>query len=301
MKQAIKAKKKSDVIAVALIFLMAGLLGTSARAQDTARIKTVLSLEYLNRDGTKILTGKLSAKKEGKYMPVNGMKLNFSYVSGKVRKSIGTEETGSKGKAMIEIPDGIIASGGTKGTYSFESSFAESGNYMNSSASVEIRNASMELTFLKKDTDKQVICKVWETGKDGMQVPVNELKIQFYVPRTFSLLKVGESTLSDGSASIDFPVTLPGDTRGGLTVVAKIEDNETYGNLEASGKIDWGKPLPPEIIVKRGLGDTNAPLWMVYTLIILLSLVWFHYMYVIFTVFRIRYLGKKNAESESIT
>ena len=45
-------------------------------------------------------------------------------------------------------------------------------------------------------------------------------------------------------------------------------------------------------VVKRGLGDTNAPLWMVYTLIILLSLVWFHYLYIIITVFRIRWLGK---------
>ena len=157
----------------------------------------------------------------------------------------------------------------------------------------------MELTFSRKDTSKQVICKVWEKGKDGNQVPVNDLKIQFYVPRTFSLLKVGEGTLSDGSATIDFPVTLPGDSLGGLTVVAKIEDNETYGNIEASGKINWGKPLLLEKPVKRGLGDTNAPLWMVYTLIVLLSLVWFHYMYVVFTVFRIRYLGKKKEESLS--
>jgi hypothetical protein len=112
---------------------------------------------------------------------------------------------------------------------------------------------------------------------------------------------VGEGTLAAGATSIDFPVTLPGDSAGMLTVVAKIEDNETYGNIEASGKINWGKPLPPEIVVKRGLGDTNAPLWMVYTLIVLLSLVWFHYMYVIFTVFRIRYLGKKQKKTELIS
>jgi hypothetical protein len=79
---------------------------------------------------------------------------------------------------------------------------------------------------------------------------------------------------------------------GYLTVVAKIEDNETYGNVEASGRINWGKPLPPVKVEHRGLGDTDAPLWMVYTLIVLLSLVWFHYLYVIITVIRIRYLGK---------
>ena len=36
---------------------------------------------------------------------------------------------------------------------------------------------------------------------------------------------------------------------------------------------------------------------MVYTLIVLLSLVWFHYMYVIITVFRIRRLGRKSGEA----
>ncbi len=297
-KEAVSTGKKANFIAVILFFLISGLLATGTKAQDSVRTKTVLSLEYLNKDGTKILTGKLSAKKEGKYSPVEGMKLIFSYVSGKERKMIGTEETGANGKAIVEIPNEIMASGGNKGTYSFESSYAGSGNYLSSSASVTIKNAFMELSFFRKDTDKQVICKVWETGKNGDQIPVNDLKIQFYVPRTFSLLKIGEGTLADGSASIDFPVTLPGDSVGMLTVVAKIEDDETYGNIESGGKINWGKPLPPLVVVKRGLGDTNAPLWMVYTLIVLLSLVWFHYMYVVFTVFRIRYLGKKEEKTK---
>ena len=113
------------------------------------------------------------------------------------------------------------------------------------------------------------------------------------MPRTFSLLKVGEGTLADGLVNVDFPVTLPGDSAGYLMVVAKIEDDETYGNVETHGGVSWGKPLIPEKIVHRGLGDTNAPLWMVYTLIVLLSVVWFHYLYIIFTIFRIRFIGKR--------
>ena len=230
-KETVKTGTKVDIIAVALLLLISGLLATGVKAQDSIKTKTVLSLEFLNRNGTKILTGKLSAKKEGKYAPVEGMKLTFSYVSGEERKTIGNEETGSNGKAMIEIPQEIMASGGNKGSYSFESSFEGSVNYKPSSASVDIKNASMKLNFFRKDTDKQVICKVWETGKNGDSIPVNDLKIQFYVPRTFSLLKVGEGTLAAGATSIDFPVTLPGDSAGMLTVVAKIEDNETYGNI----------------------------------------------------------------------
>jgi molybdopterin-containing oxidoreductase family membrane subunit len=96
-----RLKKKSGVIAMVLIFLMSGLFTTGVRAQDSTSVKTVLNLEYVNKDGIKILTAKLSAKKEGKYAPVEGMKMSFSYVSGEDKKLIGIGETGTKGKASI--------------------------------------------------------------------------------------------------------------------------------------------------------------------------------------------------------
>ena len=135
--------------------------------------------------------------------------------------------------------------------------------------------------------------KAFEPGKDNQWVPVENLDIQFYVPRTFSLLKVGKGTLSNGTASLEFPTSIPGNRLGYLTLLAKVEENEVYGNVEVSGTINWGKPLPPMKIIKRGLGDTDAPLWMVYTLLVLLSGVWLHVIYVLSLVIRINIIGKK--------
>ena len=134
--------------------------------------------------------------------------------------------------------------------------------------------------------------KALEPGPGNQWIPAENLDVVFYVPRTFSLLKVGQASIVNGQTSLEFPTSIPGNHLGYLTLTAKVEENEIYGNVEVSGTINWGKPLPPVNTIKRGLGDTNAPLWMVYTLIVLLSLVWFHYMYVIFTVLRIRHLGK---------
>jgi Ni/Fe-hydrogenase subunit HybB-like protein len=295
LKKLIRLKKKSDAVIGTLLLLILLSVPALAGVQDSTSVRTVLRLEYLNSDGTRILTATLSGKTEGKFKPVEGMKVSFYYINGDVKKDLGGFSTGVKGKASVEIPGDIIAAGGVKGLYSFGSSFDGAGKYERSAASVEIRDLQMELTFSQKDQGKQVNCRVTETGMDGTRVPVNDLKIQFYVPRTFSLLKIGEGTLADGMASVDFPVTLPGDTLGRLTVMARIEDNDTYGNAEASGRINWGKPVPPMKALKRGLGDTNAPLWMVYTLIVLLSLVWFHYLYVVFTIIRIRIIGKHAA------
>ena len=87
---------------------------------------------------------------------------------------------------------------------------------------------------------------------------------------------------------VEFPVNMPGDTLGVLTIVAKIEDSDTYGNVTAQGDINWAQVVPLAKLPHRGLGDTDAPLWMVYTLIILLSAVWFHYLYVIYLIVKIK-------------
>lgn len=292
MKQLIRLRKRSDIPIGMIFLLLITFISPAVLSQETSGLKTSLHLDFFNKEGAKSLVASLKGQEEGKYFPLENMKVNFNYVSGKEKRSLGTVSTSAKGKATLDIPDDINSSGGEKGVYSFTVSFDGFDKYKSSNGSVEIRNVNMELSFFQKEGEKQISCKAAEVGQGGKMTPLSDLKIEFYVPRTFSLLKVGEGSMSDGVANVEFPVTLPGDSAGNLTIVAKIEDNESYGNVEANGMINWGKPLPPMKIVKRGLGDTDAPLWMVYTLIILLSLVWFHYLYIIITVFRIRWLGK---------
>jgi len=293
MKRLIQIRKKSNTAIIPVILLALTFSFSSVFSQESSSNKTNLKLDYFNQSGSRSLTATLRSKIEGKYKPVAGMTISFDAVSGKGKKNLGTSKTSEKGKASIDLPEEMFSTGGEKGVYSFEATFDGTTEYVNSSASAAVRNADMALSFVQKDSVKQIVCKVAGKDKDGKPVNVNDVKVSFYVPRTFSLLKVGEGTLADGLVNVDFPVTLPGDSAGYLMVVAKIEDDETYGNVETHGGVSWGKPLIPEKIVHRGLGDTNAPLWMVYTLIVLLSVVWFHYLYIIFTIFRIRFIGKR--------
>lgn len=293
MKKLIDIRKKSDSVTAVMILLFLGLSASSLMAQDSGPATTRLKLDYFYKSGARFLQAKVMRKEEKKYKPFEGAEVTFTYAPGKDEKVLGKSATNEKGIAVMDIPDEVFASGGDKGSFSFSASYAGDNNSSASSGSSMVRNASMEISFSLKDSVKSVNCKVFEAGPDGKPVPVNDIKVGFYVPRTFTLLKVGEASLVNGEASVDFPVTLPGDTAGVLTVVSKIEDNEVYGNLEAGNKINWAKHLAVEKVIHRGLGDTDAPLWMVYTLIVLLSLVWFHYLYVVITVFRIRHIGKK--------
>ena len=127
---------------------------------------------------------------------------------------------------------------------------------------------------------------------DGNHVPAEE-EVVLYVPGKFSRLKIGEIELEEGQGSVEFPVTLPGDSIGNLRIIAAIVESDDFGTVEISTVKDWGKPRPPVIIEeRRGLGDTDAPLWMVYTLIVLMSVVWFHYIYLFIMMYMIKQQGK---------
>ncbi len=291
MKQVIK-EKKNDVVSTGILILLMLVPLSGVMAQNDEEIKTVLKLEYFHVDSTQQLTATLREKVKGKFLPLPGKEISFRFIQGGAEKAMGTAVTNDKGRVSVDIPGDILSSGGDKGVYSFDASFSGKDKFPAASASTSMKPLKLEMIFFQKEAEKMANLKAFEQDDKGEWIPVEGLEIQFYVPRTFSLMKVGKGTFEKGITSIDFPTTMPGNQLGYLTLLGKVEDNEIYGNVEVSGTINWGKPLPPTNTIRRGLGDTDAPLWMVYTLIVLLSLVWFHYMYVIFTVFRIRNLGK---------
>ncbi|MDP1622179.1 MAG: NrfD/PsrC family molybdoenzyme membrane anchor subunit [Bacteroidales bacterium] len=292
MKKVIKQRKKSDAAATGMIILLMLVSAPRVIAQNEDPIQTVLNLGYYHVDSVHNLSATLRTKIDGRYMPLPGMEIEFILLQSGKEKLLGTGQTNDHGKVNFSIPGEIIDTGGDKGIYTFEALFSGRENYEKSSSGTSMKPLRMEISFFQQEGEKMVNLKASELNKDNQWVPVDNLDIVFYVPRTFSLLKVGESTISNGITNLEFPTSIPGNRLGYLTIVAKVEESDIYGNVEASGTINWGKPLVPAKIIKRGLGDTDAPLWMVYTLIVLLSIVWFHYMYVIYSVFRIRHLGK---------
>lgn len=291
MKKAIRQNKKRDVVVTGIMILF--MLGFSpGMMSQVEKIQPLLNLDFYQMDSVKKLTATLRAKVDGKFLPLPGREIHYTCLQGGIKKILGSGLTNDKGIVSIKIPADIFSTGGDKGMYAFDASFPGTADYEMASAATTVKPLRLEMTFFQEGEEKMVSLKAFEHGPDNQWIPVENLDVAFYVPRTFSLLKVGQATIEKGSASLEFPTTIPGNQLGYMTLVAKVEEHELYGNAEASGTINWGKPLSPDKIVSRGLGDTDAPLWMVYTLIVLLSLVWFHYMYVIYTVFRIRHLGK---------
>ena len=276
-----------------IIVFIAGLSGSANAQQADENVKTRLRIDYFNDSGKKKLVCTLLARENKRYVPLGDARINFYQVKDTLHEPIGVVNTNKEGISTLMLngesgPDIQIGSSAL-----FFAEFEGFAKYMGSNRQKAVKDVVMTIEFLKNEKNKSIVLNLSEFNEDGELVPADGIPVFFYVPRTFSLLEFDDAEITNGRATVDFPIDIPGDTLGFITIVAKIDDYDDYGTIQASNGINWGIPVLPEKIVKRGLGDTNAPLWMVYTLIVLLSLVWFHYLFAIITIYRIKREGNK--------
>lgn len=156
------------------------------------------------------------------------------------------------------------------------------------------KDVNLNMTFSEVDSIKTVTVTA-TTTENGKEVPVTGETVSVYVPRMFSNLSIGELTLDEtGTASIEFPSDIPGGKQGDLIIVAAFVNSSTYGNVEKSETKHWGIPTDYLPTSHRALWTQRAPTWMIYTLSILLSGVWGHYIFAVISLIRI----KRNADRE---
>ena len=284
----------------ALFFFTLFSLG-DLHAQNTKAKSTRIRLEYFkNHDASQTLMATILAK-EKSYIPLPDVTISFYSISDTSRILLDKIGSNEKGKAVLTIKDHHDIFIDSTGTFTFQAEFNGNKSCKKSQKTITIKQANLEVSFYQKDTSKFIKVDAIKIDQDQEIDPLENVGILFYIEGTFSLLNIGEEkTNENGEASMEFPVDMPGDTAGILTIVVKIEEHDDYGTIETKGEINWGKSISLDSKKHRGLGDTDAPLWMVYTLIILLSAVWFHYLYVIFLIIRIK-LEEKNIKIKQLS
>jgi hypothetical protein len=163
-------------------------------------------------------------------------------------------------------------------------------------AELTIKEARITVGFSVVDDTRMIDYAGFVTGPDGEEIPLADDDIYLYVPRMFSDMKIADGWLEEeGTGSNEFPGTLIGDSTGNVTIIARIEEHYDYGDLEASADIDWAIPKRPHESYesRRELWTPIAPLWMIVTLIIMLTGVWGHYIYAIVQLWLIKKRSKQ--------
>jgi hypothetical protein len=249
------------------------------------------SIEFLSvqkADKSIDLKAALKAKVKGTFIKLPLLKVTFIYVNDTGEKELGFVITDKNGKAVLNIKgDSLIAD--KEGKVHFKAVFAGNKQMDAAEEEVTIKRARLEITPVKGDSLSTVQVKLIDMGT-GTETAVPEITLGVFVQRLFNPLKLGEAaTDENGEASVEVANNLPGDAKGNITLIAKLDENEIYGNLEATAVQKWGIPVSDKIEDQpRALWSSHPPLWMLITFFILMAVVWGHYIVIVYQLVKLR-------------
>lgn len=124
--------------------------------------------------------------------------------------------------------------------------------------------------------------------------PVEGAKVMFLVQRTFGNIILGtEETLDDGTAAVPFPSDLPGGPAGAIDVIAEAVAPAPLAGIRAEATLPGALVVPAVAEpFPRALWAPRAPVGLQAILVVLLTVVWGAYAFIVLQLILIR--RKKN-------
>jgi hypothetical protein len=288
------------LIILAPMISMAISPGNSAEEAKTdsanTPVESRMALNYLCGYDTVTLTATLSIKKGDATLSLENALVEFTATNGTTSKLLGKAKTDQEGNAVCKVlVNGLPAD--KEGMVSYAVAFAGTAKYPAANASFTAEPAKIRLFFSIEDSIHMLKVTASRKNEKGEDVAIPKETVLIYIPRLFSLLKIGEISLDEtGTGTFEFPKEIVGDTLGNLVVMAKIEEHDKFGFVQGQNVINWGvhKQYYKAEVPSRELWTPIAPLWMIITLLIMLAGVWAHYIYAVYELVMINRLSKKD-------
>ncbi len=293
------------LLAVLLVFLLRPAYGQAPAdsgapaATDTAAavaapeeaelISPAIDLISIQKGDSSVdLKATAKAKVDGKMRKLYGLKAVFYMVTDSAETELGTVVTDRNGFAILNVKAGQVVTN-ADGTLHFKVAVAGPKNMEAGEGEVTVKRAMLVMTPVKEEGLLSVQFKLVDLST-GEEKPVPETAVGIFVKRSFYPLKLGEgNTDENGEATVEIPNNLPGDPLGNITLLAKLDESETYGYLETASVQKWGLPVSNRIEDQpRALWSSHPPMWMLITFIILMTAVWGHYIVIVYELFRLR-------------
>lgn len=273
-----------------LCFALFFLLTAKLQAQtDSTKAETITpSVEFSSTqkaDNTIDLKTSMKAKINGSLTKLSGLKIEF-YSTGAEPIKLGEAITDKNGIAILNTATNSLAKD-TAGKLAFKCSFAGNKTVDAAEEVLAVKKGRLEILPVKEDSSLQLKLVDLSTGTE---TPVDKATVSVYVKRLFNPLKLGDGTTDEtGSANVVVPKDIPGDPKGNLLLIGRVEENADYGNVEATVSQPWGIPVSNQPnAFPRSLWSASPPLWMLITFIVLMTTVWGHYIVIVYELFRLK-------------
>jgi hypothetical protein len=288
-------KNGSSIFYTAILFLL--LVSYPIFSQQENIISPYIQLQYFkNTDESRFLKTTLTYSLNRMEIPIPGMEISF-FSEAEGKELLGAFFTDDKGVASLELTKNIKLPVNEDGLWVFTTEFKGNDTIEAGNSELSIKDVKLEMSLQEVDSIKTISLKA-VTPQNNSDIPVSDEVVMIYVPRMFSLLPIGEATLDEGgTASLEFPSDLPGDSEGNLTIISRFEEHPDFGNIEKKVEIKWGVPSVNQApVAHRALWTKTAPMWMIITLSVLLAGVWGHYLFAIISLILIKRNSKKKAK-----
>ncbi|MDE3143906.1 MAG: hypothetical protein KGL19_07110 [Bacteroidota bacterium] len=290
-----KLLNKKIITLFSIVFLLAGYDGLS---QDAQKGDLNISLSsFISNNKIPYVVAKVKTKIDGKFQMVSGINLNLFLDKDSAGTLIAKVVTNEKGEALAVIPPSLKNEWASTINHTFLATFDGNQKYEASKADVTVIKAKI---LIDTTSDRKVTATFLEM-KDTAWTPVKGVELKIAVKRFDADLSVNETatftTDSLGQASADFKRdSIPGDSKGNIILVAKVEDNDQYGNLSIEQTVPWGSKFAGENnFYKRTLFATRdkAPVWLLLMAYSIVIVVWGILFSLVDTIFKIKKLGQQ--------
>lgn len=283
-----------------LIFVCAASASTTF-AQDSAAVAPVtLSISYfLPVNNVPYLEVYAKRKAGRKFEPVNNIAVNIYFEDATPGNLLGKVLTGSTGKARTGLPASFKGKWDSLNEFKFVALSDSSASQEALTADITIKKAILTIDTTSVDGVRTVTGELKERVGNAW-VPVKDIDMNLSVKRMLGNLSVGDEPLytsdSTGISTAEFKRdSIPGDAKGYITLVAKVDDNDSYGNLITEKSVSWGKVLKPQkdFFSQRTLWSTHfrTPLWLLFLAYSIAFGIWGTIIYLVFQLIKIKKLG----------
>jgi 5-hydroxyisourate hydrolase-like protein (transthyretin family) len=276
------------LLIVAIASLFCGIITTKAQEK---RESTIELTYYKKADMTKSAVALVTAKNnQGKFTPAKNARVSFYMQNKNEQQFLKNVYTDNKGKALIELQKEMPLDTGS--AFIIVAKIENDSSYENAEEKIRFKEANINIKLYPHDTSRTATAVITEIGKDGKQIPVKDVKVNFYVQRLFGVMPATEeytiNSDENGEAVFSYPKSIPGDTAGLITIAVRMEDNEKYGNVENKANASWGTRLMVDKDpFPRALWEPYAPLPLVITISLLFGGVWITYFFVFYQMRKI--------------
>jgi hypothetical protein len=207
--------------------------------------------------------------------------------------------TDSIGKGRIGLPPSFKNNWDSLNEFKFLAQSEPLSGQETLSADITIKKAILIVDTASAEGTRMVTAELKEkNGNDW--VPVKDIDMKLAVKRMGGNLSIGDKDFytsdSTGVSSAEFKRdSIPGDQKGIITLVAEVDDNDTYGNLVTEKTVDWGKVISPQknFFAQRTLWSirSETPIWLLFTVWSIVIGIWGTIIYLVFQILKINKLG----------